>query len=689
MKKPTWIWHYGDFEIHRNMLLAIAREERGCNIPVFWRIDGCSKHICFRKQVDLKEAENICVAMEGVGYIAIDGTRKHNLKSTEIPPGKHEIKISVANPAGLPSVFVSGKTIVSDETWESNSQGLTQTQCDGEFLPVGCGDFNDVNTPPSGFKLPTKEIFAKSVTKIKDGVLVDFGEETFAQLWFEDPPVGSEIKICYGESKPEALAVDEAYLKDSFTADANTKKLTARAFRYIFIESTRGYGNLRAFFEYMPMKDESSFECSDPVLNKIYEISKRTLHLCCREFFVDGIKRDKWVWSGDAYQSYLFNYYSFFDRDIVKRTIIALRGQDPVEANINTILDYNYYWFSSVMEYHQYTGDTYFVKRIYPKMKTMMDFCQARTDKDGFICEREGEWVFIDWANMEKRGKPAAIQILFWRALCSMAYCAGVCGFPGEKKAYEDQAEVLKHKINKAYWNEEKGAYVTSLINKKQCDEVVMHQNLLAVYFGIADDDKKKKILTNVFDNEEIEKITTPYFRFYQSEVMCMMGRITESIADVKKYWKGMLDEGATSFWEEYDPDMKGNEHYAMYGDPYAKSLCHAWGAGPLYLFGRYLLGVKPASVGYESFIAEPQLCGLEYISGSVPANKGRVEIKMDSNNVNICAYNTSGKLIIKSAVIPTGDNICIKKLPGDKYSIDIEEGIEYNIGYSTGRVKF
>ena len=165
-----------------------------------------------------------------------------------------------------------------------------------------------------------------------------------------------------------------------------------------------------------------------------------------------------------------------------------------------------------------------------------------------------------------------------------------------------------------------------------------------------------------------------------------MMGRITESIADVKKYWKGMLDEGATSFWEEYDPDMKGNEHYAMYGDPYAKSLCHAWGAGPLYLFGRYLLGVKPASVGYESFIAEPQLCGLEYISGSVPANKGRVEIKMDSNNVNICAYKTSGKLIIKSAVIPTGDNICIKKLPGDKYSIDIEAGIEYNIGYSTGR---
>lgn len=31
-------------------------------------------------------------------------------------------------------------------------------------------------------------------------------------------------------------------------------------------------------------------------------------------------------------------------------------------------------------------------------------------------------------------------------------------------------------------------------------------------------------------------------------------------------------------------PSEKGDEAYAFYGRPYGKSLCHAWGAGPVVL---------------------------------------------------------------------------------------------------------
>ena len=40
-------------------------------------------------------------------------------------------------------------------------------------------------------------------------------------------------------------------------------------------------------------------------------------------------------------------------------------------------------------------------------------------------------------------------------------------------------------------------------------------------------------------------------------------------------YWGGMLKEGATSFWEKYNPEETGIRHLAMYGRPYGKSLCH------------------------------------------------------------------------------------------------------------------
>nr|GFC27259.1 hypothetical protein [Tanacetum cinerariifolium] len=34
-------------------------------------------------------------------------------------------------------------------------------------------------------------------------------------------------------------------------------------------------------------------------------------------------------------------------------------------------------------------------------------------------------------------------------------------------------------------------------------------------------------------------------------------------LKEMKSYWGGMLDLGATSFWEEYDPTKKGAEHLA------------------------------------------------------------------------------------------------------------------------------
>ncbi|MBN2614002.1 MAG: hypothetical protein JXB00_20765 [Bacteroidales bacterium] len=49
-----------------------------------------------------------------------------------------------------------------------------------------------------------------------------------------------------------------------------------------------------------------------------------------------------------------------------------------------------------------------------------------------------------------------------------------------------------------------------------------------------------------------------------------------------------------------------------MYGRRFGKSLCHAWGASPVYLLGRYFVGVRPTKPGYEEFEIRPVLGGLE-----------------------------------------------------------------------------
>jgi hypothetical protein len=150
----------------------------------------------------------------------------------------------------------------------------------------------------------------------------------------------------------------------------------------------------------------------------------------------------------------------------------------------------------------------------------------------------------------------------------------------------------------------------------------------------------------------------------------------------MKSYWGGMLDLGATSFWEEYNPDKKGAEHLAMYGRKFGKSLCHAWGASPIYLLGKYYLGVSPTQPGYQTYTIQPQLGGLQWMQGKVPTPNGDIEVYCSTEQIKIKSATGTGTLHIKSAIQPTSNNIEVKTLGEDKYEITIEAGKEYVVNY-------
>ena len=139
--------------------------------------------------------------------------------------------------------------------------------------------------------------------------------------------------------------------------------------------------------------------------------------------------------------------------------------------------------------------------------------------------------------------------------------------------------------------------------------------------------------------------------RFYELEALCSMGKQKEVLPEVKAYWGGMLREGATTFWEKYIPTESGRQHLAMYGRPYGKSLCHAWGASPIYLFGRYFLGVEPTSAGYEEYTVKPNLGGLKWMKGDVPTPLGIIHIEMDDHTVKVKGCGGKGKVIIKDTI--------------------------------------
>ncbi len=655
--KATWIWYPGDFEIWLGNIFNNRRTERGAMFPPFWKQDSHYVTVEFSKAFTLDRSETITITSEGRYNLALDGKLQFPPSDGRftVPAGSHKLNLKVWKQSTPPALFIEGDTLVSDSSWLAtyedklwiDENGVAHGS--GIYVPAASWHFNAVDTPPSSYHLERQEMHPVSKESVKDGMLYDFGRETFGYLKIYGQK--GILHIYYGESREEALDKDHCETLDITQKEPSLLcTFESKAFRFVYIEKEDGasYDDVMMDYEYAPhdLQHSGSFRCSDNELNRIWEVGAYTMDLTTREFFMDGIKRDRWTWSGDAIQSYLMNYYLRFDTECVKRTIRQLRGKDPVTAHINTIMDYTFYWFKSVLDYYQYTGDRDFVREMWPRMVSLMDYVLRRTNADGMAEGQPDDWIFVDWVDfpMHKRGTLCFEQILFCKALETMALCANLLGEPNN---YRQLSQNLRNKIKQTFWSYEKKAYLHAIEDGHMNPHITKFPNMFAILYGLSYEEERREIMHSVMLNPQIEPITTPYMRFYELEALCMMGYHREVLGEMRAYWGGMLREGATSFWEKYVPSESGRQHLAMYGRPYGKSLCHAWGASPVYLLGRYYLGVQPTKPGYAEYEVRPSLGDLEWMEGTVPTPHGLIHIYMDRKQIKINASEGRGTLII------------------------------------------
>ena len=669
MPHATWIWYPGDFEVWLGNQFNNRRTERGAMFPPFWKQDSHWPTVEFSTNVELAEAETIHIKAEGLFNFMLDGKLQFGMPDEFlIPAGAHRLNFKVWNQSTPPALFIKGMTIHSNSSWLAtyedkiwiDENGVAHGS--GIYVPAAQWNFDRMDTPPSAYRLPTLRQEPVAQESIGEGMLYDFGRETFGYVRLSG--LVGVAHLYYGESREEALDKDHCETLDVVSTH---QELGSKAFRYVYVKTADNshYDSLSMDYEYAPYDESHSgtFACSDKLLNKIWEVGAYTMDLTTREFFLDGIKRDRWTWSGDAIQSYLMNYYLRFDTECVKRTIRQLRGKDPVTAHINTIMDYTFYWFTSILDYYQYTGDLTFISEMYPKMCTLMDYVLERTNSDGLVEGKADDWIFVDWVDfpMHKRGVLAFEQILFYKALMTMHTCATLLH---QTDPYQQLAENVIGKTRKLLWNDDRQAWEHAIEEGEINHQITKFPNMFAILYDIVDDATKRNIVDSVMENNKIDPITTPYMRFYELEALCMMGRQTQVLQEIRNYWGGMLREGATSFWEKYIPSEQGTEHLAMYGRPYGKSLCHAWGASPVYLLGRYFLGIQPTQPGYATWEARPNLADLEWMEGRVPTPNGIIHIRMERHYVCIRSDEGRGRLYL--------GNRCFDIEPNTDYHIPI-----------------
>ncbi|MEY8332752.1 amylo-alpha-1,6-glucosidase [Lachnospiraceae bacterium 47-T17] len=628
MNTSYWIWYPGDFELYHAMVQNFSRIERGCRWPAFWKSEGFRNRVAFRREYTLSGETTFVVYSQAAGHVCVDEKKYPFGETVTCGPGTVKLAIHAGCIETFPSIYIKGDVICSDEKWqvEDYANGLMAVGYSryftGEAQNPAVWDYSETVYEPV------------CIEPYEGGVLYEFETELTAVLEVSDRQKGRTLRAFCGESREEALDMEHCYY--SWQIDRETGRCPRCALRYVYIpDCAREDLTVRAIHQYIDIPVRGRFRSSDGLLNEIWSVAAHTFSLCSGVFFIDGIKRDKWIWGGDAYQSLFVNQYFMADADINRRTLLALRGNDPMTTHINTIVDYTLYWVLSIRAHEQAYGDADFVRQVYPKLCSLMEFCEGQTDENGFLTGRPGDWIFIDWADLDKEGALCAEQMLFAACYETMLVLGRrLEKAPEEWASYEKAYRALREKIDAFYWNEEKGAYIDSFASGK--DHVTRHANIFAILFDLADAQRKARIVETVLHNDAVAQITTPYFKFFELDVLCRMGCLDEVLSHIRTYWGGMLERGAVTFWEEYDPRVTGRAQYDMYGDKFGKSLCHAWSASPIYLLARYFVGLKVTDAQAGSYELSPHLEQFSNLECVLPVGQKDVHIVWDGRELTV-----------------------------------------------------
>ena len=645
MEKAKWIWHPGSFELYHSMLLHNRRttsktyadgKRKSVYYYPMWRIDGPQHNAILEKRAKIEKPEALkFYANTDAANMVVDGKAYPVGSEVTLEAGEHTVTLQGFKAESFPAFYIDGDTFKTDRSYVVSGS-------EGKGRHAGYSDYyTDPSDVVEKFKFLYKKMHPVSKKQVNGGVLFDFGRELFGKVYLS----GLDNKERYaslGESYEEAT--DTAYSEIGLNVSGTSYESEPVALRYIFVPDIN---NCDAYvdFEYLPLNNRGSFKCDNEMINKLWDVCAYTMLLNSREGFFDGIKRDRWVWSGDAYQTNFVNYYLAFDKDIVRRTIRMLRGRDPIKKHINTICDYTFLWVCSVWDYYLHTGDEDFVHDIYPDILDMWEFIEPRLDEDGMYKRHSDDWVFIDWSTFDPAGPICAENMLLARAYEVTEKYATLVGDTKWAEHAKNRSKNIVDKINKRYWNEDKGAFIDDYNSGRE--NVTRHANIFALLFDYTTEERKEKIIKNVILSDKITKITTPYFEFYELDAMCQIGNFKYMTDMLNSYWLEMLRLGATTIWEEFDPTKKGIEHYEMYGGKYEKSLCHAWGASPIYLLGKYALGVKPTEAGYKAYEVNPSLMCFGEISGTVPTPKGDIFVSLNGKKCEVFSPLDGGTLIL------------------------------------------
>ena len=468
-------------------------------------------------------------------------------------------------------------------------------------------------------------------------VLLDFGRELHGGIQIGGMcPRGMKMRVRFGESVGEAMSeIGQKYAgNDHAIRDGvhdipfmGVVEIGNTGFRFVRLDLvTTGKVSLecvRAVSLMRQMPRLGEFKCSDERLNRIWETAVRTVHLCCQDFLWDGIKRDRLVWLGDMHPEARAILSVFGAADILPDSIDYAIATTPADGWMNAMPNYTLWFLRVVREWYRYTGDAAWVRERGEYLKATVAHVleNVRGDKAAYAEGPEAK-VFLDWPT--QHNKPAVLAGT--RALLALTLddAAELMDATGDAKlAAKCREEAARTRAERP---DPAGAKSAAA--------------LLALG-GLRD---TKDMFREVLGRNGHDGVST-FYGYYMLEAMSAAGENGRALETIRDYWGGMLDMGATSFWEDFNLSWTNNaaridempisgkkDIHGDFGEfcyrGFRHSLCHGWSAGPAAWCIAHVLGLEAMDVGGRTVKVTPFLGDLEWAEGALPTAMGVVRVR-------------------------------------------------------------
>lgn len=474
-------------------------------------------------------------------------------------------------------------------------------------------------------------------------ILLDYGRELHGGLKLvlgaSKPWAPTQVRIRFGESVSEACSEHDGgkRRKGFSTNDHAMRDMTIQipsdgqieigntGFRFVRIDllnsnTTIHLKEIPAILRYHNIPYLGSFRCSDQRLNDIWMTGAYTVHLNMQEYLWDGIKRDRLVWLGDMHPEVATIMSVFGYNEVVNKSIDLACEQFPLPQWLNGMSAYSMWYLILHYEWYMHNGNLDYLKKHRDYITGVIDRIDTCVDNDGNDTLAKSR--FLDWPSTpNEAGVESGYRALLTWALRD---ASKLCELIGEKE-YSQKCVLISERLKKQ---------IKQPNNLKQA----------AALMSIAGLMNPKKACKEVISVGGAKDFST-FYGYYMLQALAQAGEYQQAVDIIRQYWGGMLDLGATTFWEDFDLDWASNaarlddfvpkdkddihRDFGEYCYPsYRHSFCHGWASGPTPWLTQHVLGVEVIDSGCKTIRIHPHLGDLDWVEGTYPTPLGIVHIK-------------------------------------------------------------